>query len=804
MGNYSIIVPETTTNLFLDPQFHGADPDTVWDITGDGAAPDFTRSTAEQWIGTGCAVADVDDGTYATIADAGTVTATSYMLSARVKRAASGTVSDTECNAYFDTAGGNWDSITALRDNWYLCIKTATATAGSRSFGVKCIEDGMFVDAVQLENLGYRTTYVDGDQPGCEWSGTVHASTSTRAALSRSGGRVYDLDDYDMYVEMYTGGGMPRVRHHSQSYSLLPGSYHQGTKVQDRTLILRIWAKGTSLSDLHDERQDFLKAIEPDSAKGSQPFILRYAGATVTKDIQVRYAAGMEGGRFAGYKEQLVLRLLAEDPFWYGRGEVSAVLDTNDSGSAEHIVGRIDGAWDMLGSPANSGDVYVVRIGPDGYVYIGGNFANLATEGNADDIAYYDGSAWGALGTGTDDGDVRALVFAPDGTLYAGGAFTGMGGVGTTARIAAWGGAAWAALGDDVNDGTVHALVIGQDGYLYAGGTFTGVGDGAAGTVANTSRIAYYDGSAWNAMGTGMNNAVYALTVGLDGKIYAGGAFTTAGGNAAANTAVWDGSSWAAMGTGAGNSVFALATGLDGTIYSSGALNIGGVADADYIGAWNGTAWGALGTGVNGLVEDIHVAPDGMVYIIGAFSTAGDLVNWDLQVARWNGTTWAYVDIDLVFGISGESITTTAQDPVVPTNYDVYLGLDNDGTAYYSGTATVTNNGTRIAYPRIEISRSGGTSADIYTIRNETTGREMLFDYALQDGEKLTIDCRPGRVAVTSDFFGNRIDALLKGSDFATFALDPGANTISSFVNVAGAPTITAYIVWRDTYWSAD
>ena len=75
------------------------------------------------------------------------------------------------------------------------------------------------------------------------------------------------------------------------------------------------------------------------------------------------------------------------------------------------------------------------------------------------------------------------------------------------------------------------------------GGYFTTAG----GMPANY--IAKWDGSAWSALGSGMNGVVYALAVsGTD--LYAGGYFTSAGGVAATNIASWNGSAWSALGSG--------------------------------------------------------------------------------------------------------------------------------------------------------------------------------------------------------------------------------------------------------------
>jgi len=50
-------------------------------------------------------------------------------------------------------------------------------------------------------------------------------------------------------------------------------------------------------------------------------------------------------------------------------------------------------------------------------------------------------------------------------------------------------------------------------------------------------------GAEWSALGTGMNNDVYALACDGNGKLYAGAFFTTAGGTSANRIAKWGESS---------------------------------------------------------------------------------------------------------------------------------------------------------------------------------------------------------------------------------------------------------------------
>ena len=154
------------------------------------------------------------------------------------------------------------------------------------------------------------------------------------------------------------------------------------------------------------------------------------------------------------------------------------------------------------------------------------------------------------------DPSVQAMAVFDDGSgpaLYVGGYFTFASGV-TVNGIARWDGSGWMPLGSGM-DGGVLALAVFDDGSgpaLYAGGRFFTAGGAAA------SRIARWNGSSWAPLGSGVSGGaggvgVNALTVfdaGGGPRLYAGGEFTTAGGNVVNNIASWDGSSWAPLGSG--------------------------------------------------------------------------------------------------------------------------------------------------------------------------------------------------------------------------------------------------------------
>lgn len=90
------------------------------------------------------------------------------------------------------------------------------------------------------------------------------------------------------------------------------------------------------------------------------------------------------------------------------------------------------------------------------------------------------------------------------------------------------------------------------------------------------SYLMKWSGTAWAAVGTGVNGAVRALKLSPDHlNVYVGGAFTTAGGTTRNRIAKWtiSSSTWSSMGTGFDATVYAIATNAGGgMVYAGGAL----------------------------------------------------------------------------------------------------------------------------------------------------------------------------------------------------------------------------------------
>ncbi|MCA8952343.1 MAG: hypothetical protein KDE27_22730 [Planctomycetes bacterium] len=265
-----------------------------------------------------------------------------------------------------------------------------------------------------------------------------------------------------------------------------------------------------------------------------------------------------------------------------------------DGDRLEHIA-RFDGVrWYALGTGV-SGPVRA-SLEFQGDLYVGGEFTYAGGQ-PAGFVARWDGSAWHPVGAGF-DGPVWAFC-EHQGALYAAGEF-GNSGATATAGIARWNGAAWQPVGGGMQWGlgvyhVGHALVSdGQD--LYVGGSFDRIGNVPA------SHVARWDGSAWHALGTGINNYGFGFVRALalhQGVLYVGGGFGQAGGVAADNIAAWDGTNWSQVGAGVQGTIYgAIVWDLDvfnGELYVGGSFLLSGSTTLQRVARWDDTALQPIG-----------------------------------------------------------------------------------------------------------------------------------------------------------------------------------------------------------------
>ena len=512
--------------------------------------------------------------------------------------------------------------------------------------------------------------------------------------------------------------------------------------------------------------------------------------------------------------ESVAFTLIADDPYFYGEEHGALISDTYVVTTKEMVLRYKSKVWDVMGPPSASGTytaVYAMLEGPDGLIYIAGDFTNFDNIANADNIVSYDPEtdSYAALHFGA-TGIIRALAFNANGVLYVGGDFTNIGGQSIT-RLAKWNGSAWSALAGGAGpDGSVRALLFHNDGNLYFTGSFANAGGSGA------VKVAYWDGSAYQTMGTGLTGggAVgYALESNPNGNVFVGGDFTTANSVACAEIAEWDGTTFAPLagGTTGGTGVFGMAQANNGDLLIAGDFTavdsdsaIGGVA------RWNGSGWVGIG-GMDTLnVKTIIEASDGKIWIGGTFSSsATPLLSFAPTILIFDGTTWHGPEV-IGVGVITWALTEGRDG-------DIYTGHQDSAQGQFAGSVAISYVGTAPASPLIRmLTASAETNAVLYRIVNSLTGAVLKFDYAPVGGEILTIDLRKdAKTIVTSDMFGPVTRAMLPGSNISDFALLPPpelssaasprtqGNTITVFIFDADAGT-TAEIVYRDTYRSAD
>lgn len=172
---------------------------------------------------------------------------------------------------------------------------------------------------------------------------------------------------------------------------------------------------------------------------------------------------------------------------------------------------------------------------------------------------------------------------------------------------------------DRDGSGPLSPVVVASGGFSMAGATAA-------------SRIAWWDGLAWHAFGSGLDSQATAVSV-FNGEVYAGGLFGFGGPSPC--VARWDGIAWQPVGTGFSSGVRAM-TVYNGQLIACGTFTTSGSGlPFGYIARWNGATWLPLSGGLPSAGLALTVLGSDL-YAGGAFG-----------VRKWNGTTWQQVGDDL-------------------------------------------------------------------------------------------------------------------------------------------------------------
>ncbi len=482
----------------------------------------------------------------------------------------------------------------------------------------------------------------------------------------------------------------------------------------------------------------------------------------------------------------------------------SAILAGSGFASAQSC----DWAPGFFSPDVHEGDVEAVVSWDDGNgaaVYVSGGFDVIGGV-VANNIARWDGSEWHALtgssGSGT-DGFVRAMTVY-GGDLIVAGSFDEAGGL-VANNIARWDGSEWHALIGSSGTGvqtTANAVIPHVDGSLYVGGYF----DSAGGVTVNY--IARWDGSEWYGLsgpsGTGLGGSADDFALYNDGgglALFVCGSFSTAGGIAAKDVAKWDGSQWYGVGGGTDGFVYALRT-WAGQLYAGGYFdNAGGVA-ASNIARWNGTAWSAVGSGLDHRVKALTAGDVGHgaeLFAAGDFEYAGGTPVH--HIARFNGSTWSTL-VGYAVGLSDSAKALHVYDDgrsnalYAGGAFNVAGGHAARSIARYDSTgwealAGPLGNGADSDVNAMVVHDDGNGESLFVGGDFETAGRTVLNHIGRWDGTAWTVLSEPLGVGVDSS-----VEALALFDDGGGEALYAGGS-----FDQAGGVIAHNVAMWDGNRW---
>ncbi len=506
-------------------------------------------------------------------------------------------------------------------------------------------------------------------------------------------------------------------------------------------------------------------------------------------------------------------------------------------GSAVNRIARIDSAGNrditfVTGTGLNGLSGNTVFMNPDGKIYVGGTFVQvdsfarlhltrLQTNGQVDQTFYYDsklnnqvfsiafqkngnaiiggqftkynsktanriarlnldGSIDVSFNSGTGANNIiRAIAVLPNDKILIGGDFTTYNGVARN-RIAQLN--ADGTLDNTFTVGTgaqstVNSIAILSTGKIIIGGKFTAYNGTSINRIAQLNANGTLDNSL--VVGTGFNNTVYKLLLQPDGKILAGGAFTTYNGTAQnritrlTTTGTID--AGFTIGTGASSTVFAIALQPDGKIIIGGLFTKYNAITHNRIARINtdGTVDGTYNASISAQVNDIAFVSNT------AFFTGGVLVGGTFTVVNTvvcskiifldNAGVIDTVNYYVGYGLEN-NLNAIAINPVLRK---IFIGGDFKGVQVHIANRLAGLKNTYIDLESVSPILCPGAVAKVYFSKAETFYGNNNFIAQLSDS--------------TGDFT-NAVNIGLQSS------VDVGHDSIS--INIPGnTPSGNGYLV---------
>lgn len=368
---------------------------------------------------------------------------------------------------------------------------------------------------------------------------------------------------------------------------------------------------------------------------------------------------------------------------------------------------NIDGTLDTTFDPNADYLVTSIAVQPNGKIIAGGGFTSVAPNGGAaavrNHIARF--NADGTLDASFDpnaDSNINSIAIQNDGRIIIAGSFTSVTPNAeityTRHRIARFNAdGTFDATFDAGLDQAASTAAVQADGKIIVGGYFNNILTNGSPT-ATRNRIARFhaDGTLDTAFSPGTNNVIRSITIQPDGKILAGGYFTTITPNGGAavtrNGAArinLDGTLDTAFNPNVNGDVFSTAVQSDGKSFIGGVFNIvNGTPRDNFMRLGKGglpDLW--LNQNTNNAVYTTAMQTDGKILVGGDFTTIGGVAR--NRLARLNADSM----LDTTFNpnVNGAIYAITVQ-----TDGKILIGGDftNVGGSALTRIARLNANGS--------------------------------------------------------------------------------------------------------------
>ena len=434
-----------------------------------------------------------------------------------------------------------------------------------------------------------------------------------------------------------------------------------------------------------------------------------------------------------------------------------------------------DGTLDTVFNPDADETVYSIAVQADGKIVAGGFFFSIGGQVRSH-IARLDATT--GLADSFDpnaDNIVQAVAVQPDGKILLGGSFTTLspngGATVVRDRIARLNpdGTLDTAFNPGASD-LVYTIVLQADGKILAGGNFTGIGGQARNFIARLDATTGLADS-FNPNVQMVGGHVLAIAVQADGKVLAGGWFTSVSGQSRNNIARLDATTGLAdsFDPNANHRVLAIAVQPDGEILIGGTFHgtnsIGGQS-RNFMARLKATTGlsDSFDPNAENEVRSIAVQPDGKILAGGAFTGANGMGGQSRNcIARLE--TDGRLDQTLNLSTVGTYGLATAIQPdgkiLIGGSFTTVLGVARNNIARLNADGT------------LDTAFNPNANGDVFSIAVQADGRVLVGGFFLSANGNNSIGGQPRN-------FIARLDPTTGLAD----SFNPNVNNIVSSIAV--------------------